>query len=95
MWTLIIGFVVIVGVIVVVMNRRGSTGASRADDLPSSYTADGQKHTGGFGGWRLPVVTAAWGRLLTAGRCERGPTNLPVTQPQVRALRTVQSMGWP
>ena len=35
MWV-IIGFIVIVGVIVVVMNRRGSTGASRADDLPSS-----------------------------------------------------------
>ena len=34
MWW-IIGFIVIVGVIVVVMNRRGSTGASRADDLPS------------------------------------------------------------
>ena len=36
MWAWIIGFIVIVGVIVVVMNRRGSTGASRADDLPSS-----------------------------------------------------------
>jgi hypothetical protein len=50
MWPYIIGFVVIVCIIVVVMNRRGSTGASRADDLPSSYTAEGQKHTGGFGG---------------------------------------------
>ena len=50
MWTYIIGFVVIVGIIVVVMNRRGSTGASRADDLPSRYTADDQKHTGGFSG---------------------------------------------
>ena len=50
MWPYIIGFIVIVGLIVVVMNRRGSTGASRADDLPSSYTAEGQKHTGGFGG---------------------------------------------
>jgi hypothetical protein len=50
MWTFIIGFIVIVGIIVVVMNRRGSTGASRADDMPSRYTAEGQKHTGGFGG---------------------------------------------
>ena len=50
MWTFIIGFVVIVGIIVVVMNRRGSTGASRADDMPSRYTADEQKHTGGYGG---------------------------------------------
>ena len=50
MWSWVIGFVVIVGVIVVVMNRRGSTGASKNDDLPSRYTADGQKHTGGFGG---------------------------------------------
>ena len=49
MWTFIIGLVVIVGIIVVVMNRRGSTGASKADDLSSRYTAEGQKHTGGFG----------------------------------------------
>jgi hypothetical protein len=48
MWSWIIGFVVIVGIIVVVMNRRGSTGASKADDLPSRYSAEGQKHTGGF-----------------------------------------------
>ena len=39
MWAFIIGFIVIVGIIVVVTNRRGSTGASRADDLPSRYTA--------------------------------------------------------
>ncbi len=30
MWSWIIGFIVIVGIIVVVMNRRGSTGARRA-----------------------------------------------------------------
>lgn len=48
MWSWIIGFVVIVGVIVFVMNRRGSTGASKADDLPSRYSAEGQKHSGGF-----------------------------------------------
>jgi hypothetical protein len=46
MWTYIIGFIVIVGVIVVVMNRRGSTGASRADDLPSSYRSDGRNDSG-------------------------------------------------
>ena len=50
MWAFIIGFIVIVGIIVVVTNRRGSTGASRADDLPSRYTADEYKHTGGLGG---------------------------------------------
>jgi hypothetical protein len=48
MWSWIIGFVVIVGIIVFVLNRRGSTGASKADDLPSRYSADGQKHDGGF-----------------------------------------------
>ena len=47
MWPYIIGFIVIVGVIVVVMNRRGSTGASRADDLPSTGRAD--TSGGGFG----------------------------------------------
>ncbi len=50
MWPYIIGFIVIVGIIAVVINRRGSTGASRADDLPSSYTAEHQKHTGGLSG---------------------------------------------
>ena len=40
MWPYIIGFIVIVGVIVVVMNRRGSTGASRADDRPSTGHTD-------------------------------------------------------
>jgi hypothetical protein len=57
MW-FIIGFIVIVGVIVVVMNRRGSTGVSRADDLPSSQRPDtsggghlgGGAGSGGFGG---------------------------------------------
>jgi hypothetical protein len=37
-----------VGIIVFVMNRRGSTGASKADDLSSQYSAEGQKHSGGF-----------------------------------------------
>ena len=50
MWAWIIGFVVIVGVIVVVMNRRGSIGASRPDDLSPTYHADEHKHTGGMGG---------------------------------------------
>ena len=53
MW-FIIGFIVIVGVIVVVMNRRGSTGESRADDLPSGQRPDtsggGYLGGGGFGG---------------------------------------------
>ncbi len=46
MWPYIIGFIVIVGVIVVVMNRRGSTGVSRADDLPSNYQRDMTKGDG-------------------------------------------------
>jgi hypothetical protein len=46
MWSWIIGFIVIVGIIVFVMNRRGSTGASRADDLPSTGRADNSG--GGF-----------------------------------------------
>jgi hypothetical protein len=45
MW-MIIGFIVIVGIIVVVVNRRGSTGASRADDLPS--TGRGDASGGGY-----------------------------------------------
>ena len=48
MWSWIIGFVVIVGIIVIVVNRRGSTGASKGDDLSSRYSAEGQKHDGGF-----------------------------------------------
>lgn len=50
MWAWIIGFVVIVGVIVVVTNRRGSTGASRADDLPSPYGRDAGRGGGYIGG---------------------------------------------
>jgi len=50
MWPYIIGFIVLVGIIVVVLNRRGSTGASKGDDLHSSYTGDGHRHSGGFGG---------------------------------------------
>ena len=49
MW-FIIGFVVLVGIIVVVVNRRGSTGASRADDLPSSHQRDSYKNDGYIGG---------------------------------------------
>jgi hypothetical protein len=49
MWPYIIGFIVIVGAIVMVTNRRGSTGASRADDLPSTYRPD-RGGGGGFGG---------------------------------------------
>ena len=49
MWPYIIGFIVIVGVIVVVTNRRGSTGASRADDLPSTHRPN-TSGGGGFGG---------------------------------------------
>jgi hypothetical protein len=40
MWPYIIGFIVIVGIIVVVVNRRGSVGTSRADDIPSHYQRD-------------------------------------------------------
>jgi len=50
MWSWIIGFVVIVGIIVFVLNRRGSTGASNGDGLASRSSAEGQKHTGGMGG---------------------------------------------
>ena len=46
MWPYIIGFIVIVGIIVVVTSRRGSTGASRNDDLPTTYERDGTKGTG-------------------------------------------------
>lgn len=49
MWPYILGFVVIVGIIVVVMNRRGSSGASRADDLSPHYD-ETRRHEGGFGG---------------------------------------------
>jgi hypothetical protein len=53
MWW-IIGFVAVCTIISVVISRRGSTGASRADDLPSSHQP-GMGHgpvsgTGGYGG---------------------------------------------
>ena len=48
MWSWIIGFVVIVGIIVFVMNRRGSTGAGRDHDNPS--TGDHRAHDSGLGG---------------------------------------------
>lgn len=46
MWPYIIGFIVIVGIMVVVMNRRGSTGASRADDRSADHKPDGTQGTG-------------------------------------------------
>ncbi len=46
MWPYIIGFVVIVGLIVVVTSRRGSTGGSRDDDLPSTMRADTRDSSG-------------------------------------------------
>jgi hypothetical protein len=45
MWPWIIGVVLLLAVTVVVMNRRGSTGASKADDLPPSHGPDGSKGT--------------------------------------------------
>jgi hypothetical protein len=44
MWPYIIGFVVLLGVIAVMSSRRGSTGASRADDLPSTNRRDHRAH---------------------------------------------------
>lgn len=41
-----VGIVMFIVVTVVVINRRGSTGASRADDRSSGYTPDGTKGTG-------------------------------------------------
>ena len=49
MWPFIIGFVVLVAIIAVTVNRRGSTGASRADDLASTYRPHENKR-GGFVG---------------------------------------------
>jgi hypothetical protein len=56
MWPYIIGFIVIVGILVVVMNRRGSTGAGRAYDEPSRVrgndrAADPYGGSLGGGGW--------------------------------------------
>ena len=48
MWLYIIGFIVIVGVIVVVTNRRGSTGAGRDYDVPSTTRADTRDNSGGI-----------------------------------------------
>jgi hypothetical protein len=47
MWAWVIGFVVIVGVIVVVVNRRGSTGSGRGHDVPSTGRAD-TREGGGY-----------------------------------------------
>ena len=48
MWW-IVGFVALCTAIAVVISRRGSTGASRADDLPSSHQPE-QLHGGLPGG---------------------------------------------
>ena len=58
MWWMIIGFIVIVGIIVVVMNRRGSTGAGRDYDEQSGVRGNdravdpfgGAGGGGGYGG---------------------------------------------
>lgn len=50
MWPYIIGFVVIVGVIVVVMNRRGSTGAGRDYDEQSRVHGNDRAIDPGYGG---------------------------------------------
>jgi hypothetical protein len=50
MWPYIIGFIVIVGIIVVVMNRRGSTGAGREWDEQSGGTRNDRSHDSGYGG---------------------------------------------
>lgn len=51
MWAWIIGVVVLVVVIAVVMNRRGSTGVSRADDRRGTDDVDRTKGAGyGSGG---------------------------------------------
>ena len=47
MWWLVLGLVAAMVLIAVVINRRGSTGASRADDLPSGR--DGRAPDPGFG----------------------------------------------
>lgn len=49
MWWLIIGVVALCTAISVVISRRGSTGASRADDLPSPYRS-GSDHGSAMGG---------------------------------------------
>ena len=49
-WTYIIGFAVLVAIIAVIINRRGSTGASRADDLTSTYRPHENKGGGFVGG---------------------------------------------
>ena len=49
MWPYIIGFIVIVGIIVVVMNRRGSTGSGRDYDEPSQYRGNDRAPDPGYG----------------------------------------------
>ena len=48
MWWVVIALVAVLVLITVVVNRRGSTGQSRADDLPTDYHADGQRNEGGY-----------------------------------------------
>jgi hypothetical protein len=53
MWW-IIGFVAVCAAISIVISRRGSTGASRADDLPSTHqpgTVHGMHPGGGADGF--------------------------------------------
>jgi hypothetical protein len=53
MWWWILGFLAVIVLIAVVIDRRGSTGASRAEDRASgrdSHTPDSGYGAGGFGG---------------------------------------------
>ena len=50
MWPWIIALVLLMAVMVFVMNRRGSTGASRAEDRSSTHTVDESKGLGGGSG---------------------------------------------
>ena len=50
MWPWIIGLALVIAVMVIVMNRRGSTGASRAEDRKSSHSVDESKGLGGGSG---------------------------------------------
>jgi hypothetical protein len=50
MWPWIIGLVSVMAVMVFVMTRRGSTGASRAEDRNSTHTVDESKGLGGGAG---------------------------------------------
>lgn len=50
MWPFIIGFILVVGIIVVVMNRRGSTGAGKDwDEHPRTHGDDRAASGEGYG----------------------------------------------